>query len=119
MQDAEALGGARERDVQLGRSTRAIGKDAFRLNTRCVMNSPWMNFGYRSCSVDRRMPSGLMPMLRNALPMTGLVHLAVVYVVWGSTYLAIRVAVRDDGFPPFTLGLTRVWAETHPQETFG
>jgi drug/metabolite transporter (DMT)-like permease len=46
----------------------------------------------------------------NALPVMGLVHLAVVYVVWGSTYLAIRVAVRDEGgFPPFTLGLTRAW----------
>src|SRR5690348_12190339 len=27
---------------------------------RCVMNSPWMNFGYRSCIVVRRMPSGEM-----------------------------------------------------------
>ncbi len=39
----------------------------------------------------------------------GLLHLCVVYVVWGSTYLAIRVAVREGaGFPPFTLGATRV-----------
>ncbi len=31
-----------------------------------------------------------------------------VYVVWSSTYLAIRIAVREGaGFPPFMLGLTR------------
>jgi drug/metabolite transporter (DMT)-like permease len=40
---------------------------------------------------------------------TGLLNLAVVYVVWGSTYLAIRVAVREGaGFPPFMMGATRV-----------
>ncbi|MGD9675166.1 MAG: EamA family transporter [Candidatus Bipolaricaulia bacterium] len=40
---------------------------------------------------------------------TGLLHLLVVYVVWGSTYLAIRVAVRDGaGFPPFALGALRL-----------
>ena len=38
----------------------------------------------------------------------GLAHLLVVYVVWGSTYLAIRVAVREGaGFPPFIMGATR------------
>jgi drug/metabolite transporter (DMT)-like permease len=38
----------------------------------------------------------------------GLVNLFIVYVVWGGTYLAIRIAVRDGaGFPPFSLGLTR------------
>jgi drug/metabolite transporter (DMT)-like permease len=38
-----------------------------------------------------------------------LFHLAVVYVIWGSTYLAIRVAVREgSGFPPFTMGFMRV-----------
>lgn len=32
-----------------------------------------------------------------------------VYVVWGSTYLAIRLAVREgSGFPPFTLGAARL-----------
>lgn len=46
---------------------------------------------------------------RPKLPMTGLAHLAVVYVVWGSTYLAIRFAVREGaGFPPFALGAVRV-----------
>ncbi|MGD8455785.1 MAG: EamA family transporter [Anaerolineales bacterium] len=39
-----------------------------------------------------------------------LFHLAVVYIVWGSTYLAIRVAVREgSGFPPFIMGFLRVW----------
>jgi drug/metabolite transporter (DMT)-like permease len=39
----------------------------------------------------------------------GLAHLFVVYLVYGSTYLAIRVAVREgSGFPPFTLGLVRI-----------
>jgi drug/metabolite transporter (DMT)-like permease len=41
----------------------------------------------------------------------GLGHLSVVYLVWGSTYLAIRVAVREgSGFPPFAMALTRVIA---------
>ena len=40
---------------------------------------------------------------------TGLFHLGVVYLLWGSTFLAIRVAVREgSGFPPFTMGATRV-----------
>ena len=35
-------------------------------------------------------------------------HLLVVYIVWSSTYLAIRLAVREGaGFPPFTLGYLR------------
>lgn len=39
----------------------------------------------------------------------GFAHLFVVYVVWGSTYLAIRVAVRgDSGFSPFALGALRL-----------
>lgn len=41
--------------------------------------------------------------------LTGLIHLWVVYVVWGSTYLAIRFGVREgSGFPPFTFGAVRV-----------
>jgi drug/metabolite transporter (DMT)-like permease len=44
-----------------------------------------------------------------AIPWAGLAYLLVVYVVWGSTYLAIRVAVREGaGFPPFTLAALRV-----------
>ncbi|MFO8036211.1 MAG: EamA family transporter [Anaerolineales bacterium] len=43
------------------------------------------------------------------LSVTGLAHLFVVYVVWGSTYLAIRIGVREgSGFPPFTFGAFRV-----------
>lgn len=39
----------------------------------------------------------------------GLAHLAVVYVVWGSTYLAIRIAVDPaGGFPPFAMGALRM-----------
>jgi len=46
---------------------------------------------------------------RPALPVKGFANLAVVYVVWGSTYLAIRLAVREGaGFPPFALGAIRV-----------
>lgn len=47
--------------------------------------------------------------LQSAIDLTGLLHLLVVYVVWGSTYLAIRVAVREGaGFTPFTLGASRL-----------
>jgi drug/metabolite transporter (DMT)-like permease len=43
-----------------------------------------------------------------SLPWRGLFHLVIVYVVWSSTYLAMRVAVRPGaGFPPFTLGAAR------------
>ncbi len=46
---------------------------------------------------------------RAAANWPGILNLLVVYVVWGSTYLAIRVAVRDGaGFPPFTLAASRV-----------
>lgn len=38
----------------------------------------------------------------------GLFHLGIVYLVWSSTYLAIRVAVRPGaGFPPFSLAALR------------
>jgi drug/metabolite transporter (DMT)-like permease len=48
---------------------------------------------------------------RSSLPTRGLANIAVVYVIWGSTYLAIRLAVREGaGFPPFTLGALRVLA---------
>lgn len=46
---------------------------------------------------------------QSSLSTTGLLNLSVVYIVWGSTYLAIRVAVREgSGFPPFTMGAMRV-----------
>jgi len=39
----------------------------------------------------------------------GLVNLFIVYIVWGSTYLAIRIGVRPgSGFPTFFLAGTRV-----------
>jgi len=42
--------------------------------------------------------------------MAGLVNLLVIYVVWGSTYLAIRIAVSDgSGWGPFWLGASRVF----------
>lgn len=42
------------------------------------------------------------------LPASGLLCLFIVYVVWGSTYLGIRVAVREgSGFTPFALGASR------------
>jgi drug/metabolite transporter (DMT)-like permease len=48
---------------------------------------------------------------RQKLDRQGLLHLLVVYLVWGSTYLAIRVAVRDGaGFPPFMMAFMRVLA---------
>lgn len=48
---------------------------------------------------------------REALDRRGLMGLAIVYVVWGSTYLAIRLAVRPEGgFPPFHLAMFRVTA---------
>ena len=41
----------------------------------------------------------------------GIFHLLVVYIVWGSTYLAIRVCVREGaGFPPFTMAGMRTIA---------
>lgn len=46
---------------------------------------------------------------RSPLPLAGLLNLFVTYVVWGSTYLAIRVAVREGaGWGPFWLGAARV-----------
>lgn len=42
------------------------------------------------------------------LPLKGLLNLFVIYVVWGSTYLALRVSVREGaGFPPFSMGTAR------------
>jgi len=46
---------------------------------------------------------------RSPLPLAGLLNLLVTYIVWGSTYLAIRVAVREGaGWGPFWLGAMRV-----------
>ncbi len=49
-------------------------------------------------------------MTEKTITPTSLFHLIVVYIVWGSTYLAIRVVVREgSGFPPFTMGMMRAW----------
>jgi drug/metabolite transporter (DMT)-like permease len=46
---------------------------------------------------------------KHHLPLAGMLNLFVTYVVWGSTYLAIRVAVREGaGWGPFWMGATRV-----------
>ncbi len=46
---------------------------------------------------------------QRSINMQGLLNLSVVYFVWSSTYLAIRVGVRPGaGFPPFSLSFTRV-----------
>lgn len=48
-------------------------------------------------------------MVSNRLPIAGLLHLFVTWVVWGSTYLAIRIAVREGaGWGPFWMGSSRV-----------
>lgn len=53
--------------------------------------------------------SHVVPAEERSLNPAGLLNLSVVYIVWGSTYLAIRVAVREGaGFPPFTMGAMRV-----------
>lgn len=45
----------------------------------------------------------------SSLNPVGLFHLTVVYLVWGSTYLAIRIGVRPGaGFTPLMLGAYRV-----------
>ena len=46
---------------------------------------------------------------KSSLSKIGLLNLTVVYIVWGSTYLAIRVGVRPgSGFTPFVFGAMRV-----------
>lgn len=52
--------------------------------------------------------SGLDTRQTARLDPIGLANLFVVYVVWSSTYLAIRIAVREGaGFPPFTMAFMR------------
>jgi drug/metabolite transporter (DMT)-like permease len=44
----------------------------------------------------------------SSLSTKGLLNLIVVYLAWGSTYLFIRVAVREgSGFPPFAMAASR------------
>jgi drug/metabolite transporter (DMT)-like permease len=43
------------------------------------------------------------------LPFRGVIHLGVVYLVWSSTYLAMRILVAaGSGFTPFTAGASRM-----------
>jgi drug/metabolite transporter (DMT)-like permease len=50
----------------------------------------------------------------------GFVHLLVVYIVWGSTYLGIRIAVRDgSGFPPFAMAGSRIFVASLILLTWG
>lgn len=50
-----------------------------------------------------------VPVQEKAVTWAGLSHLIVVYLIWGSTYLAIRLTVREQaGFPPFTVVAMRV-----------
>jgi len=45
----------------------------------------------------------------HGLPVSGLLSLLAIYLAWGSTYLAIRVAVREGaGWGPFWMGAARV-----------
>jgi drug/metabolite transporter (DMT)-like permease len=49
-----------------------------------------------------------LPLMPTSLPIKGLLNLVVVYFVWGSTYLFIRIAVREgSGFPPFAMATSR------------
>jgi drug/metabolite transporter (DMT)-like permease len=46
----------------------------------------------------------------NKLSLSGLIHLGIVYILWGSTYLAIKIAVYEgSGFPPMIMSATRVF----------
>ncbi len=48
---------------------------------------------------------------RPSIPWIAYWHLAVLYVVWSSTYLAIRIAVQEgSGFPPFAMSGRRLLA---------
>jgi drug/metabolite transporter (DMT)-like permease len=48
---------------------------------------------------------------KDQLPLLGLMHLGIVYLVWSSTYLAMRILVAEgSGFTPFTAGAARMLA---------
>lgn len=51
-----------------------------------------------------------IPRREAQVTLAGLFPLFIVYLVWGSTYLAIRIAVREgSGLPPFTMGAMRTF----------
>lgn len=59
--------------------------------------------------IQNGVQAGLKSTQARQIPFAGLLHLSVVYFVYGSTYLAIRVAVQEGGgFSPFILGLSRL-----------
>lgn len=48
---------------------------------------------------------------RQPITAAGLLNLFALYIIWSSTYLAIRIAVREDsGFPPFYMSGLRILA---------
>jgi len=56
-------------------------------------------------------PASVLAAGQRQVTARSLANLLIVYLVWGSTYLAIRIAVRpDSGLPPFTMGLGRLLA---------
>ena len=69
---------------------------------------------------------GYASRIAGPLAWEGLMNLFVVYLVWGSTYLAIRIAVHEgSGFPPFLMGAGRtfiggllllVWAKSKGEQ---
>jgi len=65
-------------------------------------------FALKGESLTRSREGGSASRTTGALSWEGLLNLFVVYIVWGSTYLAIRIAVREgSGFPPFLMAAGR------------
>ena len=47
-------------------------------------------------------------LFKTGTSVSGYVHLVIIYLVWGSTYLAIRIGVQDGGgFPPLIMASSR------------
>ena len=61
---------------------------------------------------DYRIEDGSFPMrdtVDESLSRKGVFHLCLVYVLWSTTYLAMRIGVTSaNGFPPFVLGALRM-----------
>lgn len=76
--------------------------------------------------MTRSQEGGFASRTTGILAWEGLLNLFVVYLVWGSTYLAIRIAVREgSGFPPFLMAAGRtviggllllVWAKSKGEQ---
>ena len=48
-------------------------------------------------------------MKKNEISISGLLSLGAVYLIWGSTFLAMRITVREgSGFEPFSVGASRL-----------